>query len=88
MRLDTADLSDHYPVISLQTQEIWLCQWPSLTGMEHCVLHTRAVHMAMCLEREVPEERTGSGSLNFFQAVSRVVVESSQPPPAESMCPR
>ena len=27
----------------------WLCQWPSLTGMEHCTLHTRAVHMTMCL---------------------------------------
>ena len=35
------------------------------------------------------EERTGSRSLNFFQAVfKRVVVESSQPPAAESMSPR
>ena len=35
------------------------------------------------------EERTGSRSLNFFQAVfTRVVVESSQPPAAESMSPR
>ena len=25
----------------------------SLTGMEHCAPHTRAVHMATCLEREV-----------------------------------
>ena len=34
------------------------------------------------------EERTGSRSLNFFQAVfTRVVVESSQPPAAESMSP-
>ena len=63
--------------------------------MEHCALHTRAVHAAMCLEREVAgrkrwwEERTGSSSLNFFQAVlTRVVVESSQPPAAESMSPR
>ena len=32
------------------------------------------------------EERTGSRSLNFFQAVfTRVVVESSQPPAADSM---
>ena len=31
----------------------WLCQWPSLTGMEHCALHTRAVYVATCLEREV-----------------------------------
>ena len=35
------------------------------------------------------EERTGSKSLNFFQVVfTRVVVESSQPPAAESMSPR
>ena len=35
------------------------------------------------------EERTVSRSLNFFQAVfTRVVVESSQPPAAESMSPR
>ena len=35
------------------------------------------------------EERTGSSSLNFFQVVfSRVVVESLQPPAAESMSPR
>ena len=35
------------------------------------------------------EERTGIGSLNFFQAfLTRVVVKSSQPPPAESMSPR
>ena len=35
------------------------------------------------------EERTGSRSLNFFLAVfTRVVVDSSQPPAAESMSPR
>ena len=35
------------------------------------------------------EERTGISSLNFFQAVfTHVVVESSQPPAAESMSPR
>ena len=86
--LDIADLSDHCPVILLQTLEVWLCQWSSLTGMEHCTPHTRAVHVAMCLERWW-EERTGSSSLNFFQAVfTYVVVESSQPPAAESMSPR
>ena len=53
LRLEIADLSDHCPVISLQMLEVWLCQWPILTGMEHCALHTRAVHAAMCLEREV-----------------------------------
>ena len=37
----------------LQMLEVWLCQWPSLTGMEHCAPHTRAVHMATCFEREV-----------------------------------
>ena len=25
-------------VIPLQTLEVWLCQWPSLTGIEHCAL--------------------------------------------------
>ena len=35
------------------------------------------------------EERTGFSSLNFFQAVfTRVVIESSQPPAAESTSPR
>ena len=53
LRLDIADLSDHCPVNSLQTLEVWLCQWPSLTGLEHCVLHTTPVHMVTCLEREV-----------------------------------
>ena len=54
--LDIADLSDHCPVILLQMLEVWLCQWPSLTGMEHCALHKTAVHhvhTATCLEREV-----------------------------------
>ena len=37
------------------------------------------------LKERLLEERTGSRSLNFFQAVfTRVVVESSQPPAAES----
>ena len=83
-----ADLSDHCSVISLQTLEAGLCYWPSFTGMEHCALHTQAVHTATCLERW-REERTGFSSLNFFQAVfTRVVVESSQAPAAESMSPR
>ena len=66
-------------IISLQMLEVWLCQWPSLAGMEHCAPHTRAVYTALCFDR----------SLNFFQAVFiRVVVESSQPPAAESMSPK
>ena len=66
---EIADLSDHCPVISLQTLEVWLHQMSSLTGMEHCTPHTRAVHTAACFEREWREERTGSRSLNFFQVV-------------------
>ena len=38
--LDVADLSDHCPLILLHMLEIWLCQWPDLTGMEHCAPHT------------------------------------------------
>ena len=53
LRLDIAGLSDLCPVIPLQTLEVWLCQWPSLTGMEHYAPHTRAAHAATCLEREV-----------------------------------
>ena len=30
-----------WPVISLQTLGVWLCQWPNLTGMEHCAPHTK-----------------------------------------------
>ena len=41
------------------------------------------------LKERWQEERTGFSSLNIFQAVfTRVVVESSQPPAAESMSPR
>ena len=41
------------------------------------------------LKERWAEERTGSRSLNFFQAVfTSVVVESSQPPAAESMSPK
>ena len=41
------------------------------------------------LKERLREERTGFSSLNFFQAVfTLVVVESSQPPAAESMSPR
>ena len=48
--------------------------------MEHCSLHIRAEYGDMCLKREVREGRTGSSSLNFFQAdFTRVVVGSSQP---------
>ena len=53
LRPDIADLSDHCPVISLQTLEVRLCQRPSLAGMEHCAPHTRALHTATCFEREV-----------------------------------
>ena len=56
-----ADLSDHCSVISLQMLEAGLCYWPSFTGMEHCAPHTRAVHTATCLEREV------GGRENWFQ---------------------
>ena len=35
VRSDIADLSDHCPVIPLQTLEVWLCPWPNLTSMEH-----------------------------------------------------
>ena len=88
LQLDIADLSYHCPVILLQMLEDWLCQWPSLTGMDHCARHTRAVHAATCLEREVVGKRTGSSSLNFQAVFTRVVVECSQPPATESMSPR
>ena len=85
MRLDFADLSDHCPVILLQMLEVWLYQWPSLNGMEHCTLYT----WPSVLKERWREERTGSSSLNSFQAVfTRVVIESSQPSAAESMSPR
>ena len=55
--------------------------------MEHCAPHTRAVDTATCLERKVVGG--GFSFLNLFQAVfTRVVVESSQAPAAESMSPR
>ena len=66
----SANLSDHGPAI-VQHLVLYVClgQWPSFTGMEHGTLHTSAVHMAICLVREMVDVRTGSSSLNFFQAV-------------------
>ena len=53
-------------------------------------LHTQELYTRpQILKERWREERTGSRFLNFFQAFSsRVVVESSQPPAAESMSPR
>ena len=53
-------------------------------------LRTQELYTWPCVLKERwREERTGSRSLNFFQAVfTRVVVESSQPPAGESMSPR
>ena len=51
--LTLTDLSDHCHITALQTLEVWLCQWPSLTGIEHCLPHTSAVHAATCPERDV-----------------------------------
>ena len=50
-------------------------------------LRTQELYTRPCVLKERwREKRTGSRSLNFFQAVFRhVVVESSQPPAAESM---
>ena len=49
----------------------------------------RSAHKSCTHDHRWREERTGSRSLNFFQAVfTPVVVESSQPPAAESMSPR
>ena len=57
--------------------------------MVHCTLLTRAVHTAMYLERKV------AGRENWYQLLELlpgdftcVVVESSQPPAAESMSPK
>ena len=52
-------------------------------------LRTHELYTWPCVLKERwPEERTGFSSLNFFQAVfTRAVVESSQPPAAESMSP-
>ena len=53
-------------------------------------LHTQELYTRpRVLKERWREERTGSRSLKFFQAVfTRVVVESSQPPAAESMSPK
>ena len=56
-----ADQSDHCSVILLQMLEAGLCWWPSFTGMEHCTLHTQAVHTATCLKRKLV------GRENWFQ---------------------
>ena len=71
--LDIANLSDHFPVTPLQRFEVWLCQWPSLTGMAHCPSHTRAVHAATCLEREVAGRELVAASLTSSRQFSDVL---------------
>ena len=67
LRPDIADMSDHCSVIPLQLLEVWLCQLPSLTGMEHCALHTRAVYTRPRVLKEWwCEERIGSSFLNVL----------------------
>ena len=86
LRSDIADLSDHCPVVSLQTLEVWLCQSSNLSLAWSIALCTQELHtLPRVLKERWHEERTGSRSLNFFQAVfTYVAVESSQPPAAES----
>ena len=90
MRLDIADLSDHFPIISLQTLEIWFVNGQVSLAWS-IVLRTQELYTrprpCILIERRM-DERTGSSSLNCFQVVcTRVVVESSQPPAAQSMSP-
>ena len=57
------------------------CQWPSLTGIG-IALPTQELYMWPCV---LKERTVSSSSLNFFQgACTSLVVESSQPPAAES----
>ena len=41
--------------MALSWQKVLLGQGPIFTGMEHCALYARAVHMATGLAREVAE---------------------------------
>ena len=84
--LDIADLSDHCPVISLQMLEGWLCQWSSLTSMEHCTPHTELYTQPCVLKEQWQEQVTGPWT--YSRQFSHVVAESSQPPAAESMSHR
>ena len=62
--LDTADLSDHGPIILLQVR---LGRWPSFTGMEHGTPHARAVYMAAGIVTEVAgHENLAQGYKTFF----------------------
>ena len=86
VRPDVADLSNHCPVIPLQMLEVGFVNGHVSLAWS-IVLRTQELYTRPCVLKERwREERTGSSSLNFFQAVfTRVVVESSQPPAAESM---
>ena len=57
------------------------CQWPSLTGMEHCTPHTRAEHVATCLEREVAGRENwsfqGTPERNSHDKTSSTMMKSS-----------
>ena len=82
-------MSDHCPVILLQTLEVGFVNGQVLLAWS-IALHTQELYtQPLVLKERWREEGTGSSSLSFFLAVfTRVVVESSQPPAAESMSPR
>ena len=53
--------------------KVWLYQWPSLNGKEHCAPHTRAVTRPHVLKERWREERTGSSSLTSSRQFSNVL---------------
>ena len=75
LRPDIADLSDHCPVISLQTLEVWLFNGQVSLAWS-IALHTHCA-LPRVLKERWREERTGSRSLNFFQMVFTLVVLDS-----------
>ena len=54
-------------------QSVKFFQWPSLTSIEHCAPHTRAVHTATCLEREVAWRELVAAPWTSFRQFSRVL---------------
>ena len=84
-----ADLSDHCSVISLQMLEAGFVNGQVSLAWSIALRTYELYTRPHVLKEKWREERTGFSSLNFFQAAfTRVVVESSQPPAAESMSPR
>ena len=85
----TMQMSDHCPVFCCRRWRFGFVNGQVSLAWSIALCTPELYTQPRVLKDRWREERTGRSSLNFFQAVfTCAVVESSQPPAAESMSPR